>query len=53
MQQVIQIENGITRHPDHRMAKPIFFSLGIDEQMAIVGENASGKSMLVETLTGK
>ena len=53
MQQVIQIENGITRHPDHRMAKPIFFSLGIGEQMAIVGENASGKSMLVETLTGK
>ena len=53
MQPVIEIVNGIARHPDHRMANPIDFCLAKGEQMAIVGDNASGKSMLVETLIGK
>lgn len=53
MQPIIEIINGVTRHPDHRMSEPITFSLFEGEQLAIVGDNASGKSMLVETLTGK
>lgn len=48
---VIQITNGVTRHPDWRMAEPINLSIETGEQIAIVGDNAAGKSRLVEVLT--
>ena len=52
-QHVIEITNGVTRHPDHRMAAPVTLALQDGWQVAIVGENAGGKSRLVDMLTGR
>lgn len=49
----IDIQNGVTRHPDYRMAEPVNMHIGDGEQIAIVGENAAGKSRLVDILTGR
>lgn len=48
----IKIQNGITRHPEWRMKTPINLEILHGEQVAIVGDNASGKSRLVEVITG-
>ena len=53
MLDVIKIENGVTRHPLYRMKEPVNFCLCSGEQMAIVGRNGSGKSILVDIITGK
>ena len=50
---VIEIVNGVTRHPAYRMDKPIDFVLNEGEQLAIVGPNGSGKTMLVNTIIGR
>lgn len=49
---MIKITNGITRHPDWRMAEPINIEILQGEQIAIAGDNAAGKSRLIEVLTG-
>ncbi len=49
---MIKIENGVPRHPLWRMAEPINLEINKGEQIAIVGDNAAGKSRLVEVLTG-
>lgn len=49
---VIEIRNGITRHPLWRMAEPVNMEILEGEQIAIAGENGAGKSRLVEILTG-
>jgi len=49
---MIKIENGVARHPLWRMAEPINLEIKRGEQIAIVGDNAAGKSRLVEVLTG-
>ena len=49
---MIRIYNGITRHPDWRMAEPINLEILQGEQIAIAGDNAAGKSRLIEILTG-
>lgn len=49
---MIKIENGVARHPLWRMAEPINLEINRGEQIAIVGDNAAGKSRLVEVLTG-
>ena len=41
------------RHPQMRMGAPIDFELLAGEQLAIVGDNGSGKTRLVDVLTGK
>ena len=48
---IIKVENGITRHPDWRMAEPVNIEILQGEQIAIAGDNAAGKSRLVEILT--
>ena len=53
MKHVINIENGITRMPAWRMAQPVNFTLDEGENMAIVGPNGGGKSMLVDILIGR
>lgn len=50
---IIEIVGGVTRHPIYRMSKPIDFVLSEGEQLAIVGPNGSGKTMLVNTITGR
>lgn len=49
---IIHIEHGIARHPDWRMATPIDLDIQEGEQIAIVGDNAAGKSRLVEVIVG-
>lgn len=53
MQYTISVENGVARHPLYRMKEPLNLRLGADEHIAIVGENGAGKSLLVDTLTGR
>lgn len=50
---IIKINEGIARHPIHRMKTPINFALETGEQLAIVGPNGGGKSELVNTIIGK
>ena len=52
MQKIIEITQGITRMPEWRMAEPVDFCLNEKEHIAIVGDNAAGKTMLVDIITG-
>ncbi|WP_455674661.1 ATP-binding cassette domain-containing protein [Phocaeicola sp.] len=53
MQNIIAIENGVTRHPQYRMKEPVNMTLAAGEHIAIVGCNGAGKSILVDTITGR
>ena len=53
MHNVIEINNGIPRHPLYRFRQPVNFTVADGECLAIVGNNAAGKSMLVDIITGK
>lgn len=53
MQNVITIGNGVTRHPLYRLKEPINLQIGKGEHVAIVGGNGAGKSLLVDTMTGR
>lgn len=53
MQKVISIVNGITRHPDKRMAEPVSLEICEGEQVAIIGPNGAGKSRLSDIITGR
>lgn len=53
MKHVIKIENGVTRMPAWRMAQPVNFTLDEGENLAIVGPNGGGKSMLVDIIIGR
>ena len=48
---MIKIVNGIVRNPAWRMAEPVNLEIREGEQIAICGDNAAGKSRLVEILT--
>ena len=50
---VIEVVNGIARHPDYRLPEPVNFILREGEQLAILGPNGSGKTKLVNTLIGR
>lgn len=53
MQKIIEIKDGVTRHPDYRMKDPVNLVINEGEQIAIVGENAAGKSRLVDIIISK
>lgn len=50
---VIEIVQGVTRHPLYRTKEPVDLCICKGEQVAIVGPNGGGKSRLVDILTGK
>ena len=49
----IEMINAQARKPEWSMAEPVNFSLEEGEHIAIVGRNASGKSMFVDMLTSR
>jgi molybdate transport system ATP-binding protein len=49
---IINIKDGVVRMPEWRMAEPVNFTLNDGEQLAIVGPNGGGKTMLVNIITG-
>lgn len=51
-QKIISITNGVVRMPSWRMAEPVNFTSLDGEQIAIVGPNGGGKTMLVNIITG-
>ncbi|MCR8917566.1 MULTISPECIES: ATP-binding cassette domain-containing protein [Bacteroides] len=53
MQDIISITDGVARNPVYRMKKPINLHIGKGEHIAIVGPNGGGKSLLVDTITGR
>ena len=53
MQAVINVKNGVPRHPSYRMKEPVNFTMNVGEQIAFVGSNGGGKSLLVDILMGR
>ncbi|WP_321437919.1 ATP-binding cassette domain-containing protein [uncultured Bacteroides sp.] len=53
MQSIIRLEGGVARNEAYRFTHPLTMNLEAGEHLAIVGPNASGKSILVDTLLGK
>jgi len=51
MQKIIEIHEGIPGNPVYRMAEPVSLTIYEGEQIAVVGDNASGKTRLVEILS--
>lgn len=51
-QRIIEITDGQTGNPAVRMAGPLSLTIYNGEQIAVVGDNAAGKTRLVETLGG-
>ena len=53
MEPIIEIINGVPRHPSYRMNEPVNFVMNPGEQIALVGPNGAGKSRLVDILIGR
>lgn len=51
-QKIIDIAEGIAGNPEYRMVSEVNLSIYDGEQIAIVGDNAAGKTRLVEYFTG-
>ena len=49
---MIKITDGIVRNPEWRMSVPVNLEICDGEQIAICGDNAAGKTRLVEIITG-
>ena len=50
---LIDIKNGVPRHPQYRMKEPVDFCMMPGEHIALVGPNGGGKSLLVDIITGR
>ena len=53
MKPIIQVTNGVPRHPSYRMKEPVNFVMEQGEHIALVGPNGGGKSLLVDILIGR
>ena len=53
MRNIIEIANGVPRHPNYRMKEPVNLTIAKGEQIAIVGPNGAGKSRLIDIITGR
>jgi molybdate transport system ATP-binding protein len=53
MDNSITIVGGVARNPAVRMTSPVNIEIGSEEQIAIVGANGAGKSLLVGMLIGQ
>ena len=53
MQPTIELKQALGRLPQTRMSRPVDFTLGHDQHIAIMGPNGGGKSSLVDLITGK
>ena len=53
MKPLIEINNGVPRHPQYRMKEPVNFCMMPGEHIALVGPNGGGKSLLVDIITGR
>jgi molybdate transport system ATP-binding protein len=50
---LIEIIDGVPRHPMYRMKLPVNFCMMPGEQLVIVGPNGGGKSLLVDIIIGR
>lgn len=53
MQKIINIVEGVVRMPAWRMAEPVNFTTLDGEQIAILGPNGGGKTMLADIIVGR
>jgi ABC-type cobalamin/Fe3+-siderophores transport systems, ATPase components len=53
MQSIIRLKGGVARNELYRFTHSLTMNLEAGEHLAIVGPNAGGKSLLVDTLIGK
>ncbi len=53
MSRIIEITDGIARQVQYRLARPINLSIESDEQIAILGDNGAGKSIIARILAGE
>ncbi|MDD4921174.1 MAG: ATP-binding cassette domain-containing protein [Bacteroidales bacterium] len=53
METLIRLHEVVLRHPDVQFTEPLNWQLQPGEHWAIVGPNGSGKTVFIDTLTGK
>jgi len=53
MEDIIKLQNVVLRHPDVQFAEPMNWTLHTGEHWAVIGPNGSGKTVFIDTLTGK